>query len=138
MSRCHVARYSAEREFVVRFILKAERPAVVAFFFGKVDTAVVPGVAVAAIARLHGDKRGARGIGRGVFEERAGGVGLVLAAIQERGNGGDAARFADLPKEGSALTSIIGESRPGGRVGPDWSRSILKQLGIEERQRVFE
>lgn len=138
MSRRHVARYGAEGEFVVRFILKAERPAVVAFFFGKVDTAVVPGVAVAAIARLHGDKRGARGIGRGVFEEGSGRVGLILAAIQERGNGGDAARFADLPKEGSAVTSIIGESRPGGRVGPEWSRSVLKQLGIEERQRVFE
>ena len=138
MSRCHVARYGAEGEFVVRFVLEAERPAVVAFFFGKVDTAVVPGVAVAAIARLHGDKGGARGIGRGVFEERAGRVGLILAAIQERGNGGDAARFADLAKEGSAVTSIIGESRPGGRVGPEWSRSILQQLGIEERQRVFE
>ena len=138
MSRCHVARYGAEGEFVVRFILKAERPAVVAFFFGKVDTAVVPGVAVAAIARLHRDKRGARGIGRGVFEEIAGRVGLILAAIQEGGNGGDAARFADLPKEGSTVASIIDESRPGGRVGPEWSRSILKQLGIEERQRVFE
>ena len=133
MSGCHVARYSTERKFVIRFILKAERPAVVAFFFGEVDTAVVPGVAIAAIARLHGDERCARGIGRGVFEERAGRVGLILAAIQERGNGGDAARFADLPKEGSAVTSIIGESRPGGRVGPEWSRSILKQLGIEER-----
>lgn len=77
----HVTGYGAEREFLFGFILEAERPAVVAFFFGKVDPAVVPGIAVAAIARLHGDERCARGIGRCVFEERAGGARLILAAI---------------------------------------------------------
>lgn len=73
-----------------------------------------------------------------MFEERAGRAGLILAAIQKGGDGGNAARLTDFPKEGTALTSIIGESRAGGRVGPEGCRSILQQLGVEERQRVFE
>ena len=138
VSRCHITRYGAEREFVFGFVLEAERPAVVAFLFWEVDTTVVPGVPIAAIARLHGHEGCARGIGRCVFEKRAGRVGLVFAAIQERRDGGDAARFADLPKEGSALANIIGESGSGGGVGPEWCRGILEQFGIEERQRIFE
>lgn len=138
MSRCHITRYGAEREFVFGFVLEAERPAVVAFLFREIDTAVVPGVPIAAIARFHGHEGCARGIGRGVFEKRARRVGLVFAAIQERGDGGDAARFPDLPKEGSALTNIIGESGSGGGVGPERCRGILQQLGVEERQRIFE
>lgn len=138
VSRCHITGYGAEREFLFGFVFEAERPAVVAFFFWKVDTTVVPGVAVAAVARLHGDERCAGGIGRGVLEKRAGRAGLILAAIQERGDGGDAARLTDFPKEGTALTSIIGECSSGGRVGPEWCGSILQQLGVEERQRILE
>ena len=131
--RCHITRYAAEREFLFGFVLEAERPAVVAFLFGKVDPAVVPRVPVAAVARLHGDERCAGGIRRGVFEERAGRIGLILATIQKRGDGGDAAWFTDLSEQGSALASIIRESRSGGGVGPERCRSILQQLGVEER-----
>ena len=69
VSGCHITRYGAEREFVFGFVLKPERPAVVAFFFWEIDTTVIPGVAVAAVPRLHGDERCTGGIGRGVFEE---------------------------------------------------------------------
>ena len=67
MSGGHITGSRAEREFLFGFILKTERPAVVAFFW-KVDTTVVPGIAVAAVARLHGDEGCPGGIGRGMFE----------------------------------------------------------------------
>ena len=56
VSGCHIAGYRAERKFLFGFVLEAERPAVVAFFFWKVDTAVIPRVAVATVTRLHGDE----------------------------------------------------------------------------------
>ena len=81
------------------FILKAGRPTVVDFVFGEVDAAVVPGVAVAAVSRFHGDEGSFGGIAGGVLEEGAGGAGLVFATIEEGGDGGDAAGFADLAEE---------------------------------------
>ena len=109
VSGCHITRYGTEREFLFGFVLEAERPAIVAFFFWEIDSAVVPGVAVAAVARLHGDERCPGGIGRGMFKKRTRRIGLILATIQEGGDGGDASWFTDLPKEGSALASIVGE-----------------------------
>lgn len=50
VSGCHITGYGAEWEFLFGFVLEAERPAVVAFFFWKIDTAIIPGVAVATVA----------------------------------------------------------------------------------------
>lgn len=85
---------------MLRLILKAERPAIMAVLLGKIDSTVVPRVAIAAIARLHGHERCTRGIRRGVLEKRAsaGGRRLILATVEEGGDGRDAARFADFAK----------------------------------------
>ena len=64
-------------------VLKAKRPAVVAVFFREVNAAIIPWIAVAAVAGLHGDERCAGGVRGGVLEQGAGtrGGGLVLAAV---------------------------------------------------------
>ena len=49
-------------------VLKAKRPAVVAVFFREVNAAIIPWIAVAAVAGLHGDKRCAGGVRGGVLE----------------------------------------------------------------------
>lgn len=43
-------------------VFEAKRPAVVAVLFGEIDATVVPWVAVAAVARFHGDEGGTGGI----------------------------------------------------------------------------
>ena len=80
MFRCRVAR---DRGTKGKFIFVAKRPAVLTVFFREIDAAIVPGVAVAAVTGFHGNERGTRGIGGGVFEKGTGRAGLVLAAIEE-------------------------------------------------------
>ncbi len=105
-----------------------------AVFFGEVDAAVVPRVAIAAVAGLHRNERGAGSVGGGVLEEGAGarGGGLVFATVEEGGDGRDGARFANLTEERAAIANIVAECGSGRRVGTKRCWSILEQLGVEE------
>jgi len=58
------------------------------FFFREINTAVIPGVAVAAALGFKTSKRRLRSVARGVFEKRAtGGVGAILTPLNERRKG---------------------------------------------------
>lgn len=61
-------RYNAKREFVFGLVLKAKRPAVVAVFFREVNAAIIPWIAVAAVAGLHGHERCPGSVRGGVLE----------------------------------------------------------------------
>ena len=115
-------------QFVLRLILETKWPAIMAFLFGKIDPTVVPWIAISAIAGFHGDERCAGGIGRSVPEEGAGagGGGLVLAAVEEGRDGGNAARFANLAEQGAAVARIITKSGASWRVGAEGRWSVLK------------
>ena len=104
---------------------------------GQVHAGVIPWVAVAAVARLHGDERGLGGIARGVFEERSRGGGVVLAA-DERGEGRNTSGFAEALEDRASLASLIGEVGAGWGVGREGRRGVLQELRVEEGQRLFE
>jgi hypothetical protein len=65
----------------------------------EVDARVVPGVAVARVARFHGDQRGFGGVRRGMLEQGARRVGAIATAVQERAEAAHATRLAKLVKE---------------------------------------
>ena len=72
-----------------------------------------------------------------MFEE--GGVGLVFAAVEEGGDGGDGARFADLAEEGAALTDVVAaKGGAGGGVGAEGCGGVVEEFGVEEGEGVFE
>ena len=94
MLGCHVAGCRTERELGV----EARGPAIVAaaalvavraaedghVILRQIHPRVIPGVAVAAISRLHRDERGLRGVARGMLEERTGRRRMVLASDEGR------------------------------------------------------
>lgn len=141
----HVARRSTEWKLDIKAHWPAIAAVVVAMgatqdrqvVLGQIHSRIVPWVAVATLARLHGDKRRLRGVARGMLEKGSGRGGVVLAA-DERGEGGDTSRLPEPFKDGSTLTRVIGEVRPSRRVGHDGSRRVLQQFRVEERQRLFE
>ena len=144
MLGCHVPRRGTEWKFGI----EARGPAIAAavavgtpqdrhVVLGQIHTGIIPWVAIATVPGLHGNKRCLGGIARGVFEERARRGGVVLAP-DERGERGDASGLAEPLEDRSALTGLIGEIGPGRRVGHDGSGRMLQQLGVEERQGLFE
>ena len=108
-----VARNRTER----RLAIESDRPSIIHIIVGEIDAAIVPRVAVSAVAGFHGDERGLGGVARGVLEEGAGRAGLVLAALEEGGERGDAAGFAELVEEGAPLAGVVAvEGGAGGGV----------------------
>ena len=82
----------------------------------KVDTGVVPGVAVVAALRLEARQRRLGRVARSVLHERVGGAVAALATVEERGERGDATRFAEFcQKRPLILVHVVVESR--GRMG---------------------
>ena len=110
-----VARNSTER----RLAIEPDRPSIIhPIIIREINAAIVPRVAVSAVARFHGDEGGLGGVAGGVLEEGAGGAGLVLAALEEGGERRDAAGFAELVEEGAALAGVVAvEGGARGGVG---------------------
>lgn len=134
--RGRIARHGTKRKFVGG--IESSRPPVAHLLVREVDPAVVPRIAVPTVARLHGDQRSLRGVAGGVLEERTGGIGVILAPVQKRRNGRDTARFTQFIEQRAAVTRIIAaKGRSSGRIGGQRRRSMLEQLGVEERQRLF-
>lgn len=121
-----------------KLIFKSRRPPIAALVFGEVDAAVVPGIAVTAVAGFHRHQRRSRCVGRGMLKERAGRTILVFTAIEKRGDGRNASRFAKSVEQGATLADIISEGGPGGRVGSKRRRRMLQQFGVEEGKGVLE
>ena len=130
-----VARNSTER----RLAIESDRPSVIHIIVREIDAAVVPGIAVSAVTRFHGDERSLGGVARGVLEEGTGRAGLVLAPLEEGGERGDAAGFAELVEEGAPLAGVVAvEGGARGGVGDQRRWGVLEQFGIEEREGFFE
>lgn len=103
MFRSRVPRSNAKR----KFILESCRPSIMALVLRKINSAIVPGIAVATVAGLHRDQRRPRRVRRCLLEERAWRAGMILAAIEERGDGRNTPRLAEFVKERSSLTGVI-------------------------------
>lgn len=139
-SRCAVG--GAERELGLRVAAPTtiERGAG-RFLLGEIDARVVPKVAIAALAAFHRDEGSLASIRRGVLEERARRVVLILAA-HERRERANAARLTEAVKQRRTLRNrcavAITKDRARRRVGRVQRRCILQQLRLKEGQRVLE
>lgn len=90
-----VAGGSAKRKFGFKTGWPATYRAVL---FRQVDTAIIPGVAIAAFATLHGDERRFAGVRGGMFEEGSGGIVLIFPP-DERRERRDASGFPEAIEE---------------------------------------
>ena len=120
-------------------LVEADRPAVAHLLLRQVDAAVVPHVAVAAVARLHGDERGLGRVARRLLEEGgARRAGVILAPVEEGRDGADAARLAQLFEQRAAVAGVVvAKVGPRGRVGAQRCGGRVQELRVEKGEGIF-